>query len=583
MHSYYSKLISYKKYSEFQQTLETKLQTWTQSQTDYFQRRIIEYGKDIQQYIQQLEKREEQFNTLFSETTMRGFVEEVQKRLRTSQEDWMRRRTEDYQTRYSELMRDSTTRTQDIQGLYNQVQDALKENRQKQAKESDSLRTLSQELVVQAKEQIKIQNQDALQIQRDMRDTTLQIADQLKEQYTQDITALKRKETDIDHMRLLSEEFVSKTSLVLVKQKTEAQQIKQNYEQEMIALKRKEKSIEYLHQVSDEFISKTSKEISKQKEEVQTLQTQVRNALRASIQEMKIQHETELSSLRRCEQTAEVKIMQTLSQFNLLNTRIQTVLQHANRIDSKPSNAHIHPWLQKSQHPLQEQYNGTTRCFYTAIFASPGEEFDSLAPIQSPIPGWDYICFTNLALPQTLGWKIVQRPLSEEPKLAAKRVKWQSHIVLQDYDIAIWVDAYLAPNVQYDTLLQRWLLQMMERRAVIGHRKHKDRDCVYEECDAVIRFKRDTPEHVEALRQQAIIAKIPKHSGLYDTNIVVRFHKYKELQEISDKVMKVLETITYRDQLAIPLVYTSHKFNSFYTQEFIKAFTKEGTHIRSVV
>ena len=375
---------------------------------------------------------------------------------------------------------------------------------------------------------------------------------------------------------------------MLVKQKAEALQLKQQQEQEIAAVKRKEKSLEYLNQLSDDFLTKTSKDILKQKEAVQNLQSFAQEAINASIQNLKVQHETELASLKRSEQVAETKLVQTLSQLNMLNQRIQTAIQRAEALESKLS--HIDNvqtrkqiTIQENMHPMQEKYNGMSRCFYTAIFAAPDQEADTLAAIKAPLQGWDYICFTNLSLPQTLGWKIIQKPLTEDPRLAAKRVKWQSHTVLQDYDIAIWVDAYLAPNVHYENLLQRWLLQMMERQALIGHRNHKERDCVYDECDAVLRFKRDTSQHVEALRQQLMNANIPEHNGLYDTNIVVRFHKYKEVQELSNAVMHILETVTIRDQLVIPLLYSTRQFDSIYTQEFMKAFSKDGRHVRIAV
>jgi hypothetical protein len=443
-------------------------------------------------------------------------------------------------------------------------------------------------LVAQTKEQLALQKQDGLQIQRDMRVTSIQIAEQLKQQYEHDIAALKRKETDIEQIRQVSEEFVSKTSLLLVKQKAEALQLKQQQEQEIAALKRKEKSLEYLNQLSGEFLTKTSKDIIKQKEAVQNLQSYAQEAIIASIKELKLQHEAELASLKRSEQSAETKLVQTLSQLNMLNQRIQTAMQRTEALESKLSyvdtiQSRKPVPQQEKQHPMQEKYNGMSRCFYTAIFAEPNQEADALAAIKAPLQGWDYICFTNLALPQTIGWKIVQRPLTEDPRLAAKRVKWQSHTVLQEYDIAIWVDAYLAPNIHYENLLQRWLFQMMETQALIGHRNHKERDCVYDECDAVLRFKRDTPQHVESLRQKLVAANIPLNSGLYDTNIVVRFHKYKDVQEISNAIMNILETTTVRDQLAIPYVYATRQFNLIYTQEFMKAFSKDGRHVRIAV
>jgi hypothetical protein len=101
------------KYSEFQQTLESKLKAWSEGQTSYFQRRMIDFGKEIQQAIDSLQKREDQYAELYSEDTMRGFVEEVQYRLKASQDEWMRRKSEELQLQHSRMVRDiETIRTQ---------------------------------------------------------------------------------------------------------------------------------------------------------------------------------------------------------------------------------------------------------------------------------------------------------------------------------------------------------------------------------------------------------------------------------------------------------------------------------------
>jgi hypothetical protein len=523
------------KYSEFQRLLETKIQNWSQGQTDYFQRRMVDFGNEIQLHLQQVKEREKQLETLFSEDTMRGFVQEVQHRLRQSQDDWTQRRTEELQLRFSELARDNTAKLQTLESIHQQAQTALQQVQDNQTKESTYVRALTQDLINQTREQHAHQAQETLQLQRDMRDTTQTLAEELKTTYQRDSAALKPKEQELEHMRELTQEFITKTSAALVKQKADAQQ----------------------------------------------LQTELRDTLRTLLTTFKAQHEGEITTLRCREQESEVKLAQMTSQFNALRGRIQKLVQAAEKSSSKQ----MHPWAPKHalSDPFQERYNGSTRCFYTAIFASPGQTPDTLAPIDSPIPGWDAICFTNLDLPPTPGWTIVKQPLTEDPRLAAKRVKWQSHTLLEDYDIVVWVDAYIAPNKMYAPLLQQWILQMMQANATIGHRKHKERDCVYEECDAVIQFKRDTSTHVEALRKELEAAHVPPHNGLYDTNIMVRFHKDIALQHISNTILQALQTFTYRDQLITPLLYYTEQFNSIYTAEFLKAFVKSGTHIRTPV
>ncbi|NDG15533.1 MAG: hypothetical protein EB110_07800, partial [Betaproteobacteria bacterium] len=81
-----------------------------------------------------------------------------------------------------------------------------------------------------------------------------------------------------------------------------------------------------------------------------------------------------------------------------------------------------------------------------------------------------------------------------------KYIKWNSHKLLEDYDVAVWLDAYLAPNLSSTNLLQQWIPQAYTAKAAIVHRKHDARNCVWDECKAVVEAKRDTSEHVEALK-----------------------------------------------------------------------------------
>jgi hypothetical protein len=343
-----------------------------------------------------------------------------------------------------------------------------------------------------------------------------------------------------------------KTSAGLVQSKQEVQQVKKELQ-------------ENIHQ-----------EVRKTLQEFVQLKKDLRESLVGTLKDVKSQHEGEIVALRRREQDAEVRLASLTSQSQALHTSAQSLLQTLKRTMQRKSAWTTQPIVD----PFQERLNGTTRCFYTAIFANPGQEADSLAPIEVPIPGWDAVCFTNLDLPPTQGWLIIKYPLTEDPRLAAKRIKWQSHKVLEDYDIVVWVDAYITPNKSHMPLLHQWILQMMQEKATIGHRKHKERDCVYDECDAVIQFKRDTPDHVNALRAELAAANMPKQYGLYDTNIMIRFHKDLSLQLISNTIMQALQTITFRDQLILPLLYYTEQFNSIYTADFLKVFVKSGTHIR---
>jgi hypothetical protein len=234
----------------------------------------------------------------------------------------------------------------------------------------------------------------------------------------------------------------------------------------------------------------------------------------------------------------------------------------------------------------EKQYAGLTKCFYTAIFAKQGLPSDKLAPVENKIPGWRYICFTNVQMDPVPGWQIVRVWSSSaalEPRLEAKKYKWLSHQLLADFDIAVWVDAYIAPNPMYSELLKQWILEMIEQNKYIAHRPHEERDCVYQECEAVVEHKRESSLKVARARDLLEEAKVPEHAGLFDTNIVVRFHKEAVLQDISEKVYEYLKTVTYRDQLVVPLVYHKENFQEVGKYQLLRAFGKTGEHVRMTI
>ena len=212
---------------------------------------------------------------------------------------------------------------------------------------------------------------------------------------------------------------------------------------------------------------------------------------------------------------------------------------------------------------------------------------DTLAPIEKKISGWDYICFTNVDLDPVEGWSIIKVPLQKDasPMLQAKYYKWMTHKHLEDYDVVVWIDAYISPNMSYRELLKQWILSMMDTKTYMVHRPHDVRTCVYVECDAVVEQKRDTKDHVDFFRTRLKKHNIPKNTNMFDTNIIIRFHKNEEVQAISEAIVEQLfvEGSTYRDQLVIPYVYHMKDFKGFKKENLLRAFDKLGNHMRNPV
>jgi len=222
-------------------------------------------------------------------------------------------------------------------------------------------------------------------------------------------------------------------------------------------------------------------------------------------------------------------------------------------------------------------YISLTKCFYTALIGKESD-VDTIADFEK-IPGWDYICFTNLDFPKHRGWKFIKVEAGMNPILVAKHYKWMSHLYLGDYDVVVWMDAYMSPNPVFSELFKHWVVSMREQGAVIAHRPHDTRKCIWEECSAVIEHRRAKPEDVSKVLRNLEAIRMPKEYGLYDTNVVIRFHKLTILQHISEEIFSALQDCT-RDQLAVTMIYYKNSFSSIHLQNLIRAFNKTGEHRR---
>ena len=256
--------------------------------------------------------------------------------------------------------------------------------------------------------------------------------------------------------------------------------------------------------------------------------------------------------------------------------------------------AQIRPLIQKQILESLKQYNSLSmkpirtlptwldtapKCFFTAIIGAPGQKVDSLAPVER-IPGWDYICFTNKPIHDSKGWTIVRVDMPTlSGALEAKRYKWKSIEALAEYEIVVWVDGYIAPSVSSRQLLERWITNMKETGHSMLFRPHDQRICIWDECEAVIQAKRDSPLNVEKVRTKLKQAEMPLNWGLFDTNCMILFHREPSCRRVTDAVWNQLQTISVRDQLALPLVCYEQNSSAFKTETLMRAFEKTGQHI----
>jgi len=266
-----------------------------------------------------------------------------------------------------------------------------------------------------------------------------------------------------------------------------------------------------------------------------------------------------------------------------VEVRLEALLQDKIQYAQQKLESLVQGYKQGSIHQANRIYTSLTKCFYTALFGTPGQQLDTLGSFER-IPGWDYICFTNQPIKDQEGWTIVQVPYTgKSPALEAKRYKWLSHTFLEEYDVVVWMDAYFAPNPSRSDLLKTWILGMKEKGTTILHKAHGERTCVWDECNAVVQSKRDTESRVKQVKTYLKSIQMPNKWGLFDTSILIKFHKHSELQTLCESIYSQLTTTSYRDQLAVTPVYYTTGFRQYGVQALLNGFEKVGTHIQTPV
>lgn len=505
-------------YSALQKTLEEKFTAWTDDKTVYLTGRVIDLTQQLQGTIQLTKLHQRRVDELLAEENIRGFVTAIETKVRTTQDEWAQRRNTEYSLKFS--------------GFSKQYEDQKKDLE------------LYKESINQEKESVlrKIRN-----IYKEELDTSVL-------QFNRKLTSLSSAlQTEI-HTEIQKFENA----------KAEIQSLQTQYAQQTNSAMVVERYAEFQESLKKEVRST----FTANQNALTTKYAETMEGIKAMLQMVKDQ-ETRLNTIFSDNAIAEylrkveARVLKSSEEWR---TRIQSALTYK---------------LNTIQDKTNATYTSLTKCFYTAVYGTPGQTLDTLG-VMKPPPGWDAFCFTNQPDLQANGWTIIQLPMEQAtPILQAKFIKWNSHKFLEDYDVAVWLDAYLAPNLSSTNLLQQWIPQAYAAKAAIIHRKHDARNCVWDECKAVVDAKRDTPEHIEALKRRLTAVNMPKQFGLFDTNMMIRFHKQKSCQDISDVVWSSLQIDTHRDQLIVTPIYYTTGFKSYTTVSLQHAFDRSGMHIRN--
>ena len=186
---------------------------------------------------------------------------------------------------------------------------------------------------------------------------------------------------------------------------------------------------------------------------------------------------------------------------------------------------------------------------YTAIIG----DYDCIKMPETLNPNFDYIVFTDSPASETGVWSIRPIPyFHADTTRAARFVKTHPHVLLGDYDIAVWVDS----NIMLLNDIEHFVDGLLSTGKAVGAIPHPQRASIYEEIVACSQRKKD---NIEVMQEQIDKYKGEsfEHTDLIESNFMVFDLRHKNIRLFLEYWWSEIDRHSKRDQLS--LNYSLHK------------------------
>jgi hypothetical protein len=203
--------------------------------------------------------------------------------------------------------------------------------------------------------------------------------------------------------------------------------------------------------------------------------------------------------------------------------------------------------------------------FYTAIYCN-----NYLVDIPrnfKKIKGFDYFLFTNLDEKKfCTSWQVIKtEKFHENNILSSKYVKWNSHKLLPEYDIVIWMDGWMYPNNLKIEEYTKYISDLENYNIILS--KHPTRNCVYDEMNAVVKYNKDSILNVNKNKEILLKNNYPINNGLFESGFFFKNNKKEEINNILEKIYDFLVNNSYRDQLALNYIFWKYNYKNYKTMD----------------
>lgn len=182
--------------------------------------------------------------------------------------------------------------------------------------------------------------------------------------------------------------------------------------------------------------------------------------------------------------------------------------------------------------------------------------YDDLKTPEIVDPNVRYILFTDNKYFKSNVWEVNHTNFItniKDSRRIARFIKINSHLVLPNHDVSIWIDhCYMPKTNNFSKLLSD---------NVFSHimcYRHNARKCIYDEAKKVLQDKLDYPNLVNSQIERYKSEKFPSNYGLYDTGFTIRKNN-SQIKLFNETWWNEINKGSARDQLSH--MYSSWKTN----------------------
>ena len=195
---------------------------------------------------------------------------------------------------------------------------------------------------------------------------------------------------------------------------------------------------------------------------------------------------------------------------------------------------------------VEDKESMAKTAIYTAIVAG----YDDLPQVRAVEPDIDYICFSDADIPAAKPWKVKRfKRVFADPQRDARRIKLLPHLFLPEHTHSLWLDA----TVQINNCPSEYIISMTTS-SPLACAVHLERNCLYDEADAILGYEVDDPGIVRSQVAKYASLGVPKNVGLHVTTFMVRQHHHEDCRRFSYLWWNELAYQSKRDQLSFDFV-----------------------------